>query len=83
MCFKTFFTSLRIFFILANHLKSKRATLFLNRQQTSEAINQFESLQLQDYCDTNIRLDMGHYDYIKGINIRCNIKYIFDPYYLS
>jgi len=53
---------------LANHLKSKRANSALSRQNTSKAINQFEALRFQDYCDDHIRTTTGNYDYVPGLN---------------
>ena len=43
---------------MANHLKSKRA---LSLQNTSNVIHQFESLKFEEYCDDNIRSNMGRY----------------------
>jgi hypothetical protein len=59
----------------------KTSQLGIIPSNTSKAINQFESLKFEDYCDDHIRSSMGRYDYVPGINspydagISCHIRY--------
>ena len=54
--------------VLYAHLKSKRADSPLHRNQASKVIIQVENVQIQELCNSNIRLDMGRYEYVPGIN---------------
>jgi len=49
-------------------MKSKKADSAMHHNQASTAINQFENVQIQELCNSNIRLDMVRYDYVPGIN---------------
>jgi len=49
-------------------LKSKRTNSPLTLHQESKTVTQIANENFQAYCDFNIRLDMGRYDYVPGIN---------------
>ena len=52
--------------------QGKRANSALTKQNTSEAIHQFESMKFAKYCDDNIRSDLGRNDFMPGINHPCD-----------
>ena len=48
--------------------QDKTSEFGFKKENTSKAIDQFESMKFAEFCDDNIRSDLGHYDYMPVIN---------------
>jgi hypothetical protein len=64
--------------------QDKTSEFDFNKAIYIKAIHQFESMKFAEYCDDNIRSDLGRYDYMPGINhpydaaISCQSSAILD-----